>query len=151
MSRKSVQEYILSKCKQLCPHFNPKETMHTFCSADWIINPSTKNGSFIHVMGIDLPGLAGLPAIALEGVRLLQEAGLDMLPNRSFNPNQAPIITPKAGMRGLKMGPVGKNGSNGTDAEEAMMAYNVVCKCKKVMELDVLRAMHWMLSFKRFG
>jgi hypothetical protein len=35
-------------------------------------------------------------------------------------------------MRGLKMGPVGKNDSNGTDAEETKMASNVVCKCEKV-------------------
>lgn len=30
------------------------------------------------------------------------------------------------------MGPVGKNDSNGTDAEEEKMASNVVCKCEKV-------------------
>ena len=148
MSRESVQEYILSKCKQLCPHFDPKETIHAFCGArakssrgDWIIEPSAKDGNFIHVAGIDSPGLAGSPAIALEVVRLLREAGLDTPPNGSFNPNRAPIITPKAGMKGLKMGPVGKNDSSGTDAEEATMASNVICKCEKVTELEVVRAM----------
>lgn len=132
MSHATVQEYILSKCKKLLPYFDPKETFHAFCGArskssrgDWIIEPSAKDGSFIHVAGIDSPGLAGSPAIALEVVRLLQEAGLDTPPNKTFNPNRAPIITPKAGMRGLKMGPVGKNDSNGTDAEEAKMASNV--------------------------
>ena len=30
------------------------------------------------------------------------------------------------------MGPIGKNDSNGTDAEEEKMASNVVCKCEKV-------------------
>ena len=132
MSHATVQEYILSKCKKLVPYFDPKETFHAFCGArskssrgDWIIEPSAKDGSFIHVAGIDSPGLAGSPAIALEVVRLLQEAGLDTPPNKTFNPNRAPIITPKAGMRGLKMGPVGKNDSNGTDAEEAKMASNV--------------------------
>ena len=148
MSRESVQEYILSKCKQLCPYFDPKETIHAFCGArakssrgDWIIEPSAKDGNFIHVAGIDSPGLAGSPAIALEVVRLLQEAGLDTPPNETFNPNRAPIITPKMGMKGLKMGPVGKNDSNGTDAEEETMASNVVCKCEKVTELEVVRAM----------
>jgi glycerol-3-phosphate dehydrogenase len=104
MSAQSVQEYILSKCKQLCPYFDPKETFHAFCGArskssrgDWIIEPSAKDGHFIHVAGIDSPGLAGSPAIAIEVVRLLQEAGLETPPNKSFNPNRAPIITPKAG------------------------------------------------------
>jgi len=148
MSQSSVQEYILSKCKKLVPYFDPKETFHAFCGArskssrgDWIIEPSAKDGSFIHVAGIDSPGLAGSPAIALEVVRLLKAAGLKTPPNKSFNPNRAPIITPKAGMRGLKMGPVGKNDSNGTDAEEAKMASNVICKCEKVTELEVVRAM----------
>lgn len=148
MSQSSVQEYILSKCKKLCPYFDPKETIHAFCGArakssrgDWIIEPSAKDGNFIHVAGIDSPGLAGSPAIALEVVRLLQNAGLQTHPNKSFNPNRAPIIMPKSGMKGLKMGPVGKNDSNGTDEEEEKMASNVICKCEKVTELEVVRAM----------
>ena len=148
MSQSSVQEYILSKCKQLCPYFDPKETIHAFCGArakssrgDWIIEPSAKDGNFIHVAGIDSPGLAGSPAIALEVVRLLQSAGLETPPNKNFNPNRAPIITPKNGMKGLKMGPVGKNDSNGTEEELEKMASNVICKCEKVTELEVVRAM----------
>eukprot|EP00956_Cyclotella_meneghiniana_P026673 scaffold58259_cov107-Cyclotella_meneghiniana.AAC.3 len=145
MSPASVQEYILSKCKKLCPYFDAKETIHAFCGArskssrgDWIIEPSAKDGHFIHVAGIDSPGLAGSPAIAIEVVKLLREAGCETPPNKSFNPNRAPIITPKAGMKGLKMGPVGKNDSDGTD--EAKMASNVICKCEKVTELEVVRA-----------
>mmetsp|Transcript_29481 Transcript_29481/g.67300 ORF Transcript_29481/g.67300 Transcript_29481/m.67300 type:complete len:711 (+) Transcript_29481:122-2254(+) len=148
MSDASVQEYILTKCKKLCPYFDPRETIHAFCGArakssrgDWIIEASEKDTNFIHVAGIDSPGLAGSPAIALEVVRLLRLAGLDTIPNSSFNPNRAPIITPKQGMKGLKMGPVGKNDSNGLKAEEAKMASNVVCKCEKVTELEVVRAM----------
>lgn len=33
-------------------------------------------------------------------------------------------------MKGLKMGPVGKNDSDGT--QEDKMASNVICKCEKV-------------------
>ena len=33
MSNESVQEYILSKCKKLCPYFDPKETIHAFAGA----------------------------------------------------------------------------------------------------------------------
>lgn len=149
MTPASIQEYILSKCKKLCPSFDATKTIHAFCGArakstrgDWIIEPSVKDGSFIHVAGIDSPGLAGSPAIALEVVKLLHEAGLKTPPNESFNPNRAPIITPKfEGARGLKMGPPGLNDSNGTDEEEAKMACNIVCKCEKVTELEVVRAL----------
>jgi len=145
MSDASVQEYILSKCKKLVPYFNPTETFHAFCGAraknttgDWVIQPSEKNPKMIHVAGIDSPGLAGSPAIAVEVVNMLKQDGLNMSLNTSFNPNRAPIITPKQGMRGLKMGPVGKNDSDGLD--EAKMASNVICKCEKVTELEVVRA-----------
>lgn len=115
MKPESVQEYILSKCKNLVPSFDARETIHAFAGArakstrgDWIIEPSAKNPNFIHVAGIDSPGLAGAPAIAHEVVRLLKDAGLKPSKNPDFNPQRAPIITPKSGMKGLKMGPVGK-------------------------------------------
>jgi glycerol-3-phosphate dehydrogenase len=167
MSPASVQEYILSKCKQLVPSFDPKETFHAFAGAraknsrgDWIIEVCQTCPQMIHVAGIDSPGLAGSPAIALEVVRLLQQqqqqqqqqGGLkDMPKNPAFKPNRAPIITPKSGMRGLKMGPIGKNDLSSVvsrdDAAERekhnnnMMAANVICKCEKVTELEVVRAM----------
>lgn len=146
MSDASVQEYILSKCKQLVPSFDPKETIHAFCGAraksdrgDWIIEPSSKNSRFINVAGIDSPGLAGSPAIAVDVIALLQNADLVLTPNPNFNPNRFPIIIPKVGMKGLKMGPVGKNDSIDAN-DEATMASNVICKCEKVTELEVVRA-----------
>lgn len=145
MTSAQVQEYILSKCKLLVKSFDPKETIHAFCGAraksdlgDWIVEPSRQNRNMIHVAGIDSPGLAGSPAIALEVVGLLRAAGLATPANTSFNPNREPIITPKDGMKGLKMGPVGKFDSDGINT--AQMAQNVICKCEKVTELEVVRA-----------
>ncbi len=150
MSDESVQEYILSKCKSLCPYFDPRETFHAFCGArakntrgDWIIERSSKDRNFIHAAGIDSPGLAGSPAIALEIVRLLNQAGLKTKPDPNFNPHREAIITPKKGMKGLKMGPIGKNDSQGKASpdDEERMRSNVVCKCEKVTELEIVRAM----------
>ena len=133
MNAAQIQHYILSKCQELVPSFDPKETIHAFCGAraksdrgDWIIENSIKDGRMVHVAGIDSPGLAGSPAIALEVVRLLEESGCKMSKNPTFNPQRAPIITPKQGMRGLKVGPVGKNDSDGENV--AVMATNVICK-----------------------
>ena len=145
MSPAQIEEYILSKCKKLVPSFDPKETIHSFAGAraksdrgDWIIEPSKVNKRFIHAAGIDSPGLAGAPSIALDVVKMLQKAGLALRKDPKFNPNRAPIITPKQGMKGLKMGPVGKYDSDGSNT--AQMAANVVCKCEKVTELEVVRA-----------
>ena len=150
MTDASVQQYILSKCKKLCPYFDPKEAFHAFCGAraksdrgDWIIERSSQDGNFVHVAGIDSPGLAGSPAIAVDVIRLLKGAGLDLVKDPKFNPSRAPIITPKKGMRGLKIGPVGKNDWSGSPAsdEEKRMASNVVCKCEKVTELEIVTAL----------
>ena len=46
----------------------------------------------IHVAGIDSPGLAGSPAIAVDVVKMLEKDGLEMVPDPTFNPNRAPII-----------------------------------------------------------
>jgi glycerol-3-phosphate dehydrogenase len=145
MTAADIQHYILSKCRELVPSFDPSETIHAFCGAraksdrgDWIIENSAVDGRMIHVAGIDSPGLAGSPAIAMEVVRLLEESGCVLKKNPKFNPQRAAIITPKNGMRGLKLGPVGKNDSDGINEEQ--MAQNVICKCEKVTELEVVRA-----------
>lgn len=142
-----IQTFILSKCKQLVHNFDPKETIHAFSGAraksdrgDWIIEASSVHPRFIHAAGIDSPGLAGSPAIALEIVRLLKVAGLNAPKNPNFNPNRAPIIRPKNGWKDaegrlLKPGPVGKY--KDLDPRE-----NVVCKCELVTEAEVITAIH---------
>jgi len=142
-----IQTFILFKCKQLVAKFDPKEVIHAFSGAraksdrgDWIIEASSANARFIHAAGIDSPGLAGSPAIALEVVRLLQVAGLKFEKNLNFNPNRAPIIRPKNGWRdaegiSLKPGPIGKY--KDLDPRE-----NVVCKCELVTEHEVVTAIH---------
>ena len=135
-----IMHYILSKCRQLVPAFDPAEVIHSFSGAraknstgDWIIRPSEIHPKFIHAAGIDSPGLAGSPAIAVEIVRLLGVAGLELKPNAEFNPYRAPIIVPKDGWKGIRAGPVGKV----TDPKQ-----NVVCKCEKVTEAEVVTALH---------
>lgn len=135
-----IQTFIFSKCKELVPTFDPKETIHAFCGVrakssrnDWIIEPSAMNPRFIHAAGIDSPGLAGSPAIALELVRLLVAAGLQLIPNHSFNPNRFPLVCPKSGWKGIRAGPVGK---------VITPAENIVCKCEKVTEAEVIAACH---------
>jgi len=44
---------------------------------------------------VDSPGLAGSPAVALEVVRMLSNAGLPLQKNPHFNPTRKPYIIPK--------------------------------------------------------
>lgn len=134
-----IMQYIISKCRELVPTFDMKEVFHTFYGAraknstgDWVIKPCDTAPHMIHAAGIDSPGMAGSPAIALEIVKLLGEAGLEMIKDPNFNPNRAPIIIPKDGMKGIRMGPPGKY----TDPAE-----NVVCKCEKVTEQEIINAL----------
>mmetsp|Transcript_4155 Transcript_4155/g.6806 ORF Transcript_4155/g.6806 Transcript_4155/m.6806 type:complete len:233 (-) Transcript_4155:273-971(-) len=139
-TKEYIMTYILSKCKDLVPSFDVKEVIHTFNGAraknstgDWIIGPSKASKNFIQAAGIDSPGLAGSPAIALEVMRCLKEAGLAAESDPNFNPIRAPIIVPKDGWKGIRAGPVGKV----TDPKQ-----NVVCKCEKVTEHEVVTALH---------
>jgi len=133
-------KYIITKCRELVPSFDIKEVIHTFAGAraknstgDWVIGISHTSPHFINVAGIDSPGLAGSPAIALEVIRLLKEVGLVMPVNDHFNPIRAPIVIPKDGWRGIKAGPIGKV----INPKE-----NIICKCEKVTEYEVMTALH---------
>jgi glycerol-3-phosphate dehydrogenase len=68
-------------------------------------------------------------------VRLLESAGLELEANPLFNPNRAPIIRPKDGWKGLKP-------SANPDKASADPRQNVVCKCEKVTEEEVVTALH---------
>lgn len=133
---------ILSKCRRLIPRFETKDVIHSFagCRAknstgDWIIRPSEIHPSFIHATGIDSPGLAGSPAVAVHVVKLLAEAGLDLAPNPSFNPRRRPIIRPKNKWKGIKQ-------------KDPDPARNVVCICEKVTEAEIVDAVHRSLEVK---
>jgi glycerol-3-phosphate dehydrogenase len=137
-----VQRFILAKCKKLVDRFDPKEVIHSFSGIraksdrnDWIIERSAVQPNFVNVAGIDSPGLAGCPAIALEVVRLLRE-DLKLEVKRDFNPNRSAIIVPKVGFRGLKMSKY-EDRFSCADAKQ-----NVVCKCEKVTEAEVVDALH---------
>ena len=141
-----IQRFILSKCKALVPSFDPRKVIHAFCGSrakstrgDWIIEASAANPRMIHAAGIDSPGLAGSPAIALEIVSLLRAAGQELPKNPTFNPNRAPIILPKDGMKST-LGSL----KYAVDPAQASkdMRQNVVCKCEKTTEYEVVTALH---------
>ena len=135
---------ILPACRKLVPSFDVNDAFHSFAGArakssrgDWIIERCATEEDMIHVAGIDSPGIAGSPAIALEAVELLKEAGLELTPDPTFNPKRAPVIFPKDGEEGLVFTPDTKTEVN---AAGVSPRENVVCKCEKVTEEEIIEA-----------
>ncbi len=99
---------------------------------DFIIRPSTVNSSFIHVAGIESPGLTAAPAIGEMVVQLLEENGLPLVHKKSFNPCVQPVQTTRH-----------KN----TEQWNALIKSNprygrIVCRCEKITEGDILASIH---------
>eukprot|EP01126_Amoeba_proteus_P000449 TRINITY_DN10128_c0_g1_i2.p1 TRINITY_DN10128_c0_g1~~TRINITY_DN10128_c0_g1_i2.p1 ORF type:complete len:553 (-),score=125.38 TRINITY_DN10128_c0_g1_i2:99-1757(-) len=143
-SNTEIIKYLVSKCKELIPTLDSSKIFTSFTGArakssrgDWIIEEAPSVPGFIHVAGIDSPGLAGSPAIALEVVELLKKAGCNGLnvPNPSFNPNRPPIVRPKKGWTSLKLQKEMKRAWECKDPTQ-----NVVCKCEKVTEAEIVEA-----------
>ena len=140
--RDNIMGYILSKCRNLIPDFDASTVIHTFSGAraknttgDWIIGPVNGVEGFINAASIDSPGIAASPAIAADVVRMLGDAGLRASADPTFNPVRAPIVVPKDGYKGLKMSK--KDFWKVKDPRQ-----NVVCKCERVTEQEVIDACH---------
>jgi len=151
-NKEEVLGTILSACRRLVPDFDVSEAFHSFSGArakstrgDWIIervfsdNGAAMDGDFIHAAGIDSPGIAGSPAIALEVVELLKQAGFQAEADASFNPKRAPVIVPKVKGEedGLVYTPDDKTSVNALGVDPRL---NVVCKCERVTEAEVVDA-----------
>lgn len=137
----NILGWILSKSRGLVPTFDAGAVIHTFAGAraknttgDWVIGPVAGAPGFVNAASIDSPGIAASPAIAVDVVRMLREAGAPVAqPDPLFNPNRAPLITPKDGYKNLKM-------SKTEPWKVKDPAQNVVCKCERVTEAEVVAA-----------
>ena len=78
-------------------------------------------------------------AIALEVVELLKQAGFQAEADASFNPKRAPVIVPKVKGEedGLVYTPDDKTSVNALGVDPRL---NVVCKCERVTEAEVVDA-----------
>ena len=145
-AKTAVLETILQGCRRLVPTFDTDDSFHSFSGArakssrgDWILEQCATEPQLIHAAGIDSPGIAGSPAIALEVVELLRQAGLKLAPDLSFNPKRSALIVPKPKGEedGLVYTPDAKEEIN---ALGVPMEQNVVCKCERVTEAEVVEA-----------
>jgi len=132
-------EKILEQYALLLPDF-PKKLNITYFSGlrastfteDFIIRPSGKVKGFIHVAGIQSPGLAAAPAIA-EMVRdILIDEGFSMDENEKFNPYCEKHIPFSDLAMEEKKKLIEKNPHYG----------RIVCRCEKITEGEIIDAIN---------
>lgn len=94
----TINEVIKIARKSL-PNFDLKETITTFSGNravsskhDFIIEEDKKIPKFIHVAGIESPGLTAAPAIALYVIELIQHIGMVLPEKSNFNPHRKPYV-----------------------------------------------------------
>jgi len=132
-------ERIFKTYEPLMPKF-PKKAVIAYFSGiraasfteDFIIRAAKKVKGFIHVAGIQSPGLAASPAIAKMVASILQQEGLKMELKKDFNPiRKAPPIPREMDMAERKK-LVERDGRYG----------RIVCRCEEVTEGEIVDAIH---------
>ncbi len=134
-------EYVIETARLSIPDFNIKRALTTYSgiravssTGDFIIEESKVKG-FINVAGIDSPGLTSSPAIAEKVAGILKNAGLDLIRKENFNAYRKPIIIKKD-----------KDFQGKIDDEDP--SKNIICRCEKVTEAEILDAMHRGIPIK---
>ena len=120
------------------PSLDFSKTIHEYAGvrpiavdSDFIIRPSDKSAKFIHLAGIKSPGLSSAPAIALEGISKLTEAGLKLDKKESY-------VDERKVVRFNRMS---------GEEKEAVIAKNplygrIICRCETVTEGEIVDAIH---------
>lgn len=135
-------EEITEGALRIVPSINLDATITTFAgvratptSGDFYIQESGKFKRFIHVAGIESPGLASSPAIGEYVIDILKSCGLELTSKEGYIPTRT------------------KNGNckqfyemNEEERKEAIKNNpkyaKVVCRCEMVTEGDVIEAIH---------
>ena len=97
---------------------------------DFVIYPSKNAKGFINVGGIDSPGLASSPAIAKYVAKLLNEQGLELEENPSFNPKRKAIL----GFEHMSL-----------EEKKEILKQNpkyskIICRCESITEGEIIEA-----------
>lgn len=128
-------EAVIETARKSIPNFDIRRALTSFSgiravssNGDFIIEESRVKG-FVNVAGIDSPGLTSAPAIAERVKDILKASGLELNKKEKFNPNRKAIIIKKD-----------KSFDGRVDHEDP--AKNIICRCEKVTEAEIIDAIH---------
>ncbi|HRU39823.1 MAG TPA: FAD-dependent oxidoreductase, partial [Candidatus Goldiibacteriota bacterium] len=130
---------ILEGAKKLVPSIDVKNVIASYAgirasgnTGDFVIEESKALKGLINLMGIDSPGLASAPAIALEAVELVKLQIANCKLKLSWNPIRQPKVHFHMLSNAEKAELVKKNPAYG----------RIVCRCEEITEGEVLDAIH---------
>ncbi len=130
---------IFSGVKSLVDGIDPSKVIAPFAGVraasdrgDFILEPSPVNNKLVHVAGMESPGLTAAPAIALDAVKLLEEAGLELAPKESFQSKRKPLVRFHMLSREEQAELVAKDPRFG----------RIICRCETVTEAEIVDAIH---------
>ena len=99
---------------------------------DFIIRFAKDDAQFLHIAGIESPGLSASPAIAQYAVELLANAGLVLRENKNFDGNRKSYHWFSELSAQEKNAVIAQNPAFG----------RVVCRCETVTEGEIVEAIH---------
>lgn len=128
---------IFEFAKHMVPAISERDIITSFAglrpalsSGDFYIENSDKVPGFIHVAGIQSPGLTASPAIAEYVKELLKEAGCTLVEKCGFDPRVDSLE------RVHTMTPYEVEKA----AEKDPAFANIICRCEKVSEAEIVEA-----------
>ena len=99
---------------------------------DFVIEELEGFKGFVNVAGIESPGLASSPAIALYVVGILHEIGTKLTPKAEFNPQRKPLVRFACLSDEKKAELTAQNRLYG----------RIVCRCEDITEGEIVDAIH---------
>lgn len=119
------------------PAINTRQVITSFAglravpsTGDFIIEYSVSNKRFLHVAGIESPGLTAAPAIAEYVAELLKKADLDFVVKKDSKAQRKSITSFSQASDEDKMKLIKRNRLYG----------NVICRCETVTEAEIIEA-----------
>lgn len=132
-------ERILDGARSLVPGINPRKIIAQFAGVraasdrgDFIVEHSPNVPGLIHLAGMESPGLTAAPAIAVDAVRLVEEAGLKLVPKEDFQPRRENIVRFRSLSREEQDRLIKENPAYG----------RIICRCEQVTEGEIVDAIH---------
>ncbi|MFO8133480.1 MAG: FAD-dependent oxidoreductase [Thermoplasmatota archaeon] len=132
-------ETIFKKYQVLLPDFPTRDVIAYFAglractfTEDFIIRPADHVEGFIHVAGIQSPGLAAAPAVAARTIAILREQDLTLAEKPGFEPHRQARPTFRECSHEERQHRIQRDERHG----------HVVCRCEHVTEGDIIAALH---------
>ncbi len=142
-------EEVIKGAKKLIPTIDIKNSIATFAGIratgnapdrDFIIEISKEVKGLVNLCGIESPGFASAPAIALYVLSLLRENGVKFLLKNNFNPVRKPRVHFHLLSYNERSELIKKNPLYG----------RIVCRCEEVTEGEIVDAIHSSIPAKTY-